>query len=216
MSTILPSASFPDLALAKVLVQEGRHLPRWEANGAIYHVSLHLADSVPQAQLEIWRAERRRLSELAKSADRPLTEEEVVALRAVYDEHVEKYLSAGFGECLLKDSRAAAVVEKTVTHGNGTLYALHEWCVMPNHLHVIVGGFGDARPMRDVLETWKRVMVHRINKALTRDGEVWHRDAYTRIIRNRAEYARQMSYVWNNPESAGLDAGFRRKRYARG
>ena len=211
--TILPAASFPDLSFARPEVSHGHHLPRWEANGAIYHIALHLADSVPQTQLEIWRAERERLSALAREAKRPLTADEVEALKAVYNEHVEKFLNAGHGECLFGNEGAAAALADVLTHSNGKLYALHEWCIMPNHVHVVVGGFTMERPMREILQVWERASAHRINSVLGRKGPVWHRDAYTRIIRDRGEYGHQMNYVWNNPEVAGLTAGFLRERY---
>ena len=216
MSRTLPSASFPDLRLAKLAVSQGRHLPCWEASGAIYHVTFHLADSVPQSQLEIWRAERTRLTELARAAKRPLTNEERMALKSVYDERIEKYLTAGHGACLLRDPRAAETLAQTILHDDGTLYAVHEWCIMPNHLHVIFGGLAEGTELRELLTTWKLISAHRINKVHLRKGEVWHRDSYSRIIRDRDEYSHQMSYVWNNPESAGLTEGFLRERYTRG
>ena len=213
MKKILPAASFPDLSLARLTVSRGRSLPRWEATGAIYHVSFHLSDSVPQVQLEIWRAERQRLTELAKTAGRQLTQEEIALLKSVYDEHVERYLASGHGSCFLRQPKVAEVLKKTICHANGEKYALHEWCIMPNHAHIVVGGFTDAAPVRDIIQTWKSASAHRINRVLERTGDVWHRDAYTRIIRNREEYSRQMSYVWNNPEFAGLKEGFLRERY---
>ena len=213
MEKILPVASFPDLSLAQVTIGRGRSLPRWEATGSIYHVSFHLADSVPQTQLEIWRAERQRLTELAKTAGRPLTTEEIGLMKRAYDEHVERYLASGYGSCLLRHAEAAEATKKTICQANGDKYALHEWCVMPNHVHIIVGGFTNAAPIRDILQIWKSASAHRINRLLGRTGEVWHRDAYTRIIRDRDEYSRQMSYVWNNSESTGLKEGFLRKRY---
>ena len=216
MSRILPTASFPDLRLAKLTVSQGRHLPCWETSGAIYHVALHLADSVPQAQLEIWRAERARLTELARTANRPLTDEERDALKSVYDERIEKYLAAGYGACLLRDSRAAEAVSRTILHDDGKLYAVHEWCIMPNHLHVIFGGLAEGIELRDLLATWKKISAHRINTVHQREGAVWQRDSYSRIIRDRDEYSHQMSYVWGNPESAGLTDGFLRERYAQG
>ena len=216
MSHILPTASFPDLRLAKLTVSQGRHLPCWEATGAIYHVALHLADSVPQVQLEIWRAERTRLTELALAEKRPLTDEERDELKAVYNERVEKYLSAGYGACLLRDSRAAEALAQTIMHDDGRLYAVHEWCVMPNHLHVILGGLAEGIDLRELLSTWKKISAHRINRVHSREGEVWQRDSYTRIIRDRDEYTYQMNYVWNNPESAKIADGFLRARYTRG
>ena len=210
---IRPIASFPDLSLARPEVSQGHHLPRWEATGAIYHIALHLADSVPQAQLEIWRAERERLSALAREAKRPLTADEVDALKAVYNDHVEKYLNAGYGECLFRSEGATEALVDVLTHSDGKLYALHEWCIMPNHVHVVVGGFTLEHPMREILQVWERASAHQINRVLGREGPVWHRDAYTRIIRDREEYGHQVSYVWNNPETAGLTTGFRRQRY---
>ena len=212
-SRVFPQSSFPDLGLAAVSVTHGKHLPRWETNGAIYHISLHLADSVPQAELRLWREERARLSALATEVKRPLTEDEIAAMRQLFNDHIEKYLAAGCGDCLLKNPHAADEVEKTIEHANGRLYALHEWCIMPNHLHVIVGGFRTERPMREILGVWKRVSSHAINRALGREGEVWHRDAYTRIIRDREEYVRQLGYVWHNPEESRLKDGYRRMRY---
>lgn len=214
MKTIHPVASFPDLSLTKVTVDHGRNLPHWEAAGAIYHVSFHLADSVPQTQLEIWRDERTRLSELAKTEGRAMTQDEVEILKSVFDEHVEHYLASGYGSCLLHRSEVAEALRKTICKANGEKYALHEWCIMPNHVHIIVGGFTNLAPLHDVLRTWKSASAHRINRLLERTGKVWHRDAYTRIIRNREEYSRQMSYVWNNPELSGLNTGFLRNRYA--
>ena len=213
MPNITPYASFPDLSLAPVAVSVGRHLPRWEANGAVYHVALHLADSVPQEQLAIWREERARLSALAQAAKRPLSADEVEALRAVYNDRVEKYLSAGCGACLLRDPRAAEALESVLAYGNGEKYALHLFCIMPNHLHVIVGGFDETCPLRDVLTSWKGASAHRVNRVLGRKGEVWQGDAYTRIIRSREEYVRQLNYVWCNPEAAGIRDGFLRKRF---
>ena len=214
-SKVLPRSSFPDLRLAHVEVSQGRHMPHWEAAGAIYHISLHLADSVPVEQRQIWLEERARLRAVAEQEKRPLTADEVAALRAVYDERVERYLSSGCGECLLRLPIAADALASVLEYGNGSAYALHAWTIMPNHLHVVVGGFDNERPMTEILQVWKRTSSHRINQICGRNGTVWHDDAYTRIIRDEAEYRRQLSYVWNNPESAGLDKGFRRERYVK-
>lgn len=213
LSPILPQSSFPDLRLATVNVTQGRHLPRWEASGAIYHVSLHLADSVPAEQRQIWLEERARLKALAEQEKRPLTTDEIASLRAVYDERIERYLASGYGESLLRSPTVAEALSSVVEHGNGGAYALHVWTIMPNHLHVVVGGFASERPMTEILEVWKRTSSHRINAVCGRKGSVWHQDAYTRIIRDEAEYRRQLSYVWHNPEAAGLQSGFLRKRY---
>ena len=212
---ILPIASFPDLSLAKITNNQGERLPRWEAQGAVYDLSFHLADSVPSEQLAIWREKREQLqivlsdpsgSETAKAACRSEMSE-------VYNEHVERYLAAGHGECLLRDRVAAEAVAQVLEHDNGRLYALHAYTIMPNHLHIIVGGFNDTTLMKATIDQWKRISAHAVNRVLGRSGDVWRRDAFTRIIRDRDEYVAKLKYAWNNPEAAGLSDGFLRKRF---
>ena len=208
-----PSSSFPDLRLAEVSAHRGRHLPQWQAAGAVYHVAFHLADSIPQAELAAWREIREELDRKAKTEGRELTSDERQLLRDAHDARIERYLSAGYGACLLRDRTCSQSVEKTLLHGNGVEYALHLYAIMPNHVHVIVGGFESQESFGETIAAWKRVSAHGINRACGRTGPVWMNDAYTRIIRNADEYRRQLSYVWLNPETAGLREGFRRQRF---
>jgi len=210
---ILPTSSFPDLRLASLSTHDGRHLPCWEAQGAIYHITFHLADSVPADELRAWQAQREELKSLAQVERRQLTADERELLKSVYNERVERYLASGYGACLLKDKDVQAVVRDVLTHDNGSRYALHAWCVMPNHLHALLGGLRKDVPLRQLLGEWKRILAHRINRLCGRKGPVWHEDSYTHIIRDADEYRHQLDYVWNNPEAAGLTSGYARDHY---
>lgn len=215
-AAIKPQFSFPDLKLADVAVSHGALLPMWEANGAIYHISLHLSDSVPQDQLRAWIEERARIDERLKDVINPPSANERARLiddmREVYNDRVERYLQAGAGECLLRDQRVAEEVVRTLQYNNGKNYALHMYCIMPNHVHVIASGFAKG-DLRAQIETWKKVSTHCANRLLRRKGAMWRRDEYTHIIRSQAEYQDQLSYVWHNPETAGLTTGFLRERF---
>ena len=182
-------------------------------SGAIYHVALHLADSVPTAQLAEWREARQRIMSLREvRKDALLTDDEVAELRRVYDEKVERYLSAGYGCCALREPQVAAAVGRILENRHAADYALHLWTIMPNHLHVIVSPL-DGKPMTGIVDQWKSVSAHVIAKLSGMKAPIWQRDHYSRIIRTSDEYRRQDSYVWHNPESAGLAVGFLRKRY---
>lgn len=197
---------------ASLKVATGESLPRWTVDHAIYHLSLHLADAVPVAERARWREIRQDLSVLAQREKRTLTAAERELLKTAYGERIERYLAQGNGACLLREPEVAEAVADVLEHGNGQDYALHMWCVMPNHLHILAG-FERAEEVLRNIDRWKRVSAHRINRLLSRKGPVWMRDAYTRIIRTADEYRRQLSYVWANPEKAGLTEGFFRRRY---
>ena len=213
----IPSASFPDLHLAAISASQGRCLPQWEASGAIYHISLHLGDSVPASERIAWLEARARIRERLDDTLSPPTPFEREALvdemREVYSARVERFLAAGNGACLLRDPRAADIVARVLEHDNATRYALHAYTIMPNHIHVIVGGFGASGSLATVLKEWKSITSHRVNALFARHGELWHRDAYTHIIRNAAEYKDQLDYVWHNPDAASLTDGYKRKSF---
>ena len=63
----------------------GNHMPHWNVDGAIYHVSFRLADSVPEEKLQVWqeaRADFRR----RQLAGEPMSAEDVSELKRLYAE----------------------------------------------------------------------------------------------------------------------------------
>lgn len=187
-------------------------LPMWTMDRAIYSVVLHLADSIPALERMKWAELRQSLESARKKERRGYTEEEVALLKSAYSERIEKYLANGCGSCLLRDARALDAVVEVLNHDNGKCCAIHAWTIMPNHLHAIVQ-LKEGTDLRSLLNKWKRVSGHAVNRTLSREGEVWMTDVYTRIIRTVEEYQKQLSYLWNNPDAAGLKSGFKRRRY---
>jgi len=107
------------------------------------------------------------------------------------------------GSCLLKESKVASVVEKTLLHFQGKRYALSAWCVMPNHVHVVVTPFpGFTLPM--ILHSWKSYSAHEINSLLEREGSVWEQESFDHLIRDERAFGKFVSYTENNPVKAGL------------
>ena len=190
----------------------GDLLPRWSVDKAIYHIAFHLADSIPVAERMKWQGIREELHHVVHVERRELTDDERELMKRAYDAHIEKYLASGHGECLLRQAEVANGLAETLEYGHGKDYLLHEWCVMPNHLHVIAA-FDEGESFRRTISAWCRIMAHQVNRVLGRKGQVWMRDAYTHIIRTEAEYAHQMSYVWRNPDTAGLTTGYLRRSY---
>ena len=193
-------------------VVDGERIAHWELSRAIYHVAIHLADSVPGAQLLEWREARRYYQELREKRNGNLTDDEVAAMRSLYDEKVERYLSSGHGCCALRDGAVATAVGQVLEHDHGTRYNLHLYAIMPNHLHVIVSP-KTGETMKEIVDQWKSVSAHRIAKLAALSAPIWQPDHYSRIIRTPEEYRRQADYVWHNPDVAGLADGFLRKRY---
>lgn len=204
-NVIEPSRSdlHPCLDIHSLTVSSGEYLPHWQCNNAIYHISFRLADSVPQSIRERWLRERECLIANAKLQGNELSEEIERKAQYLYSERIEKYLDAGYGKCYLCKNEIANLVAKSFTHFNHARYRLHAWCIMPNHVHVIVEPM-PAHGLSEIVHSWKSYTAHRANQILGLAGVFWQQDAYNHIIRSKKEYHFQIQYTWDNPEKARL------------
>ena len=118
---------------------------------------------------------------------------------------IEQLLDAGHGSCWLMQIDIADIVENSLLHGDGTRYRLLAWCVMPNHIHVLIET-NSAYPLPTVVQGWKSYTARLINQRLGRTGTVWMRDYFDRYIRDDHHLAGVLAYIHNNPVKAGLTA----------
>lgn len=186
-----------------LVVKQGFNLPHWSCDGAIYHVSLRLADSVPLAVCEGWKHEREEIIAHAASVGRPLTDEEELQLQNLYSERIENYLDAGHGACHLRQPEIARMLISALLFFCGQRYALHAWCLMPNHIHIVFLPLPGWTPAK-ILRSFSSYTAHEANKILGLTGQFWQHEPYDHIIRSPREYAFQVRYVWENPDKAAL------------
>jgi len=111
-------------------------------------------------------------------------------------------LNAGHGSRLLRGENAR-VVENCLLHDHGSRYALAAWCIMPNHVHVLMEQF-PGHKLSTVVQTWKSVTAHAINKRERLTGALWQREYFDRHMRDEEQFARTTAYIENNPVAAGL------------
>lgn len=115
----------------------------------------------------------------------------------------ERLLDEGYGECWLQQNVIADLVEGALLFGDGTRYRLLAWCVMPNHLHVLIET-NETWALPDIVQAWKSFTAKAINHHLGRTGSVWMPDYFDRYIRDDYHLAAVIAYIHQNPVSAGL------------
>lgn len=155
----------------------------------IQAVNFRLADSLPASVLKKWQMEL---------AGKPKDEIQ----QQIYH-RAETYLNAGHGECWLRQQEVAMMVENALLHFDGQRYRLLAWCVMPNHVHVLIEtrqGF----PLPEILHSWKSFTAKAANKILRRQGELWEREYYDRYVRSAEHYLNVINYIEENPVKARL------------
>jgi REP element-mobilizing transposase RayT len=167
----------------RIMTHKGWHsrgyLPHFDSAETIQFVTFRLFDSLARAVAE----------QLAKQPDN----------LAKTDEN----LDGGLGACWLKDPTVAALVENAMLYFDGERYRLLAWCVMPNHVHVVVEPIEGHR-LGTIVQAWKSFSAKKANSALDRSGPFWHKDYFDRFIRDEGHLARTVEYIENNPVKAGL------------
>jgi REP element-mobilizing transposase RayT len=166
-----------------------RRLPHWRVEGGTYAVTFRLGDSLPADVV----------AKLAAEAETARTDEERRRLRS----RAEKYLDAGYGQCLLRRPDCAAIVRDAMFHSNGDRYDLGPWSVMPNHVHSIVKPREDF-DLDQIVADWRKISARRINELLKQRGSLWYPEPYDSWLRDVHEYRRAEAYILRNPEKAGL------------
>ena len=161
-----------------MILRYRRYLPHLEFPNSTYFVTFRLEGALPQSVLENWRFERVQIQKQTERQKRQLTEYEKKRLKYLFSRKVEEYLDQLYEECWLKDPAVAQVVVNTLRHFDGSRYVLHAWCVMPNHVHVVITAISKSKAASDlipILHSWKSYTAHkaiRFYKELGRSGRV--------------------------------------------
>jgi REP element-mobilizing transposase RayT len=186
----------------EVHIRNRGRLPHWEKDCGLYFITFRLADSLPRAVLKKV-AERHLFLGAAKSTGARLLPEQKAELAEYSPRRMEEYCDRGLGSCTLADQRIASAVAAALRFKEGKHYRLLAWCIMPNHVHVVVRLLPGA-DLATVLKSWKQFSSKAANQVLGQSGHFWQREYYDRLIRNEQEYSRAIRYVLENPVKAGL------------
>ena len=182
-------------------------LPHWYQSGGTYSITFRLDDSLPQSVLLHYqkvKADLVRLKEKALGEGNDLLINDCNArLNEIYKEHIETALDKGTGECWMKNPEIAEIVANAIKHFAGERYELGAWCVMPNHVHMLIKPLGD-HTLSDILQSIKRHSALEANQRLGRSGAFWQKESYDHLIRDEEDFWNQIDYIERNPAAAHL------------
>ncbi len=114
------------------------------------------------------------------------------------------YDRATFGPLWLKDPRIARCVCSEIESGATGYdhYVLHEYVVMPNHVHMLV--FPKIE-MSSAMKHLKGRTAAQANRILGREGQLfWQSESFDHWCRSVAEMYKIRQYIVMNPVKAGL------------
>jgi len=195
-------------------------LPHIAPIGATFFVTFRLGDSLPQT---VFRELSRKLREeklLMKRKTSASDKEKRIDFHQSFFKKYEYQLDGNrYGTCHLRDPEVAQILVERLHKFDGELYELQAYCIMPNHVHLLMGFWPQAvdqkgfykivleeeyRQLDWVMKQIKGGSSYLINKHLGRKGPLWAKDSYDHFIRDDQSWGRIIDYIVNNPVKAGL------------
>jgi REP-associated tyrosine transposase len=118
-----------------------RYLPHWYKAGCAHFITYRLVDSIPTELLREWKAEREEAIRQARNLPVSLQAERRLNAHRQFFKQYDEYLDNRCEVKWLAEARAATVVRENLYHHHGAKYELLAYCVMPNHVHVLLQPF---------------------------------------------------------------------------
>jgi len=187
-----------------------RHLPHIQPPGATLFVTFRLAGSIPFEILCQFKEEQeqleKRLAQIGNSAERARqADREQRRLFGKWDKTLDL---AQTGPVWLGDERIAALVAESMHYLDHRRYTLEAFCIMPNHVHCVftpkAKSLETYYSLASIMHALKRYTALYANRILGRHGDFWQHENYDHVVRDQKEFNRIITYVLNNPVSAGF------------
>lgn len=185
---------------------ERGYLPHCDYPGLLQLVTFRLADSMPASR----RGEWEHLLKIENLRERRT--------------ELERYLDRGIGECHLRDPRIATLCEAALRFFHSERYELRAWCVMPNHVHVLVQVWD--WPLSKMVQSWKIKVAREATRFLASERRAparlepsagadlpsrssalqpfWQREYWDTVIDGEEQEHKAIRYIEGNPVNAKL------------
>ncbi|HKS80687.1 MAG TPA: transposase [Candidatus Acidoferrales bacterium] len=98
---------------------------------------------------------------------------------------------------------AEILIECMLRHRERGAYSLHEFVVMPNHLHLLLTPVIDAS-LEKAMQLIKGASSHDIRKARSLHFEIWQPGFHEESVRDLNDYRTKVEYIRMNPVRARL------------
>ena len=181
------------------LIYYERNLPHRLPPGEFIFITFRLAGSLPQEVLERLQDEARLLQQ---GCGPDLAEQ--YAQRKKYFGRFDALLDGtDHGPTWLRQPEVAAIVAQALHYPDGRGYDLRCYCIMPNHVHLVVALPIEAPSLAKTLQFLKGYSSRLANRILGLKGAFWQAESYDHVVRP-GELERIIDYILKNPVKAGL------------
>lgn len=188
------------------------NLPHWSQAQTLAFITWRTWDSIPANALKKWLVKRNTWLKLhgIKNSNCSL-EVDLTKLAQPIQETYRRKMAAGWnrlldqlqGQCVLRQPELARIVTDSLQHADEQQYAIYDYVVMPNHVHIIAV-FPDENSQAKICRNWKHYTATKLNQALGRSGRFWQPESFDHLLRSESQFHRLRRYIADNPQLSHL------------
>jgi putative transposase len=106
---------------------------------------------------------------------------------------------------------ASSVIECLLEQRERLNFNLYAYCLMPDHLHLLIGLKPDSKPLGQIIGAFKSLSTRRYWES--GKGVLWQRQFHDHIIRNEKDFFETFEYIKQNPVKKKLVAQWDEWKY---
>jgi putative transposase len=127
-------------------------------------------------------------------------------IKRFYEENAAYFLTTVTKDRIqiFKDPKNCKILLVTIEYFKLILdYRLYGFCIMPEHLHLIIHPFGKY-DFSYIMKMLKGSFARKLNKIKDKEGKIWQKGFYDECILDSYELLKKLEYMHNNPVKANL------------
>ena len=192
-----------------------RKLPHFDHEGAAFFVTFRLHNSIPAHLARQYKEERAASIVAINKSDVKDKPQQIMNVERAYFLRFENLLDhPTYGDRYLTELEYADIVKEVLHEYDGQFYCLDAYCIMPNHVHLLLDTSiqlnsnysvpENYQYLKDIMRRIKSKTAVFINRLRRQNGQLWEEESYDRYIRNTQHRLTTINYIVQNPIKAGL------------
>ncbi|MDP2174023.1 MAG: transposase [Candidatus Cloacimonadaceae bacterium] len=195
--------------MSNIIENHKGRLPHFLKQGQIISLTWRLAFTLPKPLLFHYQDLREMMKSWGNDLDSAQYDSDQFIRIGDKLQEIDLYL----GKCSLKgisltETSTALILTTAFHYYNDRLYELHAYCVMSNHVHLMIKPLKENSGMwhktSEIVKKIKTYSAKEINKVMNHSGTLWAHEYFDRFIRSPKHYYHEVEYILDNPVKAGL------------
>jgi REP element-mobilizing transposase RayT len=195
-------------SMIKPVEQHRRYLPHYQEEERCYSITWRREGSLPKQVQEMIR----QMKALSESLASTQEDDQRVKIALEYRNKLEDYdlqLGAHHDNGIqLTEPIVAEIIGTAFRFYDGKDYRLITYCIMPNHIHLLIKPMqdqdGSYAHVSEIVRKLKSYSSRQILKQHPGERHLWRADYFDRFIRGENDYWHTVEYILNNPVKAKM------------